>query len=59
MLDRYLDPEEENDKLGDAYIEWLESNYSGPQIDDGNCPSYEEWLETQEDFQKDNEQEVS
>lgn len=33
------------DRLYENYIEWLESHYSGPQIDDGECPSFDEWLD--------------
>lgn len=46
MLDYQLDPDEVNDKLADDYIEWLEANYSSPQIDDGVCPGFDEWLES-------------
>jgi hypothetical protein len=37
------------EKLYDRYISWLEENYSGPQIDDGDCLSFDDWFEDLKD----------
>ena len=59
MLDYQLDPDMENDNLGDAYLDWLDENFSLEQVQEGDCPSYEEWIENQANYQTDDEEEVS